>query len=69
VLFRSYRLDEAQRSALAIGASALPPSIQRAALKRQIEFRAGRRCAERALRAAGCVDASPLAIAGDRTPL
>ena len=64
-----YRLDASQRSALAACATALPPSIRRASLKRQIEFMAGRRCAERALRSAGCADAAPIAIADDRTPL
>ena len=64
-----YRLDAAQLPAFAASTHALPPSLRRAALKRQIEFIAGRRCAERALRAAGCADASPLAIASDRRPL
>ncbi len=64
-----YRLDAAQLPALAAGTHALPPSLQRATLKRQIEFIAGRRCAERALRAAGCANAALLAIANDRQPL
>ena len=64
-----YAIDAAHLRALSACAPALPPAIQRAPLKRQIEFLAGRRCAERALRSAGCVQPGLLGIANDRTPL
>lgn len=64
-----YAIDAAHLRALAACAPALPPAIQRASLKRQIEFLAGRRCAARALRSAGCAQPGQLGIANDRTPL
>lgn len=47
----------------------LAPALSRASPKRKTEYLAGRRCAAEALAAAGCVDAAPPGMDGDRLPI
>ncbi|WP_200918083.1 4'-phosphopantetheinyl transferase [Jeongeupia sp. HS-3] len=61
-----FEIDDA--ALLALGADALPDSLANAALKRRIEFLAGRHCARAALRDAGFSGHAGLAIGADRAP-
>jgi len=53
---------------LAVERSLLPESLLSAAAKRKHEFLAGRRCAQNALRLAGCTEPGTLAMGKDKLP-
>jgi enterobactin synthetase component D len=64
-----YTVDAGQLADLTAGGIVLPESLASAALKRQVEFAAGRFCARAALRQLGYESRAPLAIGQHRAPL
>lgn len=63
-----FTVHEATLQSLVDSGLRLPESLQRAALKRRIEFLAGRHCARSALRLAGAADPGTLPISADKIP-
>lgn len=64
-----YEVSVAALEALLGDGVFVPPELERAVLKRKVEFAAGRLCARAALRAAGCVAAADLPIGAHRGPI
>lgn len=64
-----YTVDAGQLACLSASGVVLPESLANAALKRQIEFVAGRFCAREALQQLGCESPVTLAIGQHREPL
>lgn len=64
-----FAIEAGSFEALSASGASLPGALERAPLRRQVEFLAGRRCAAVALRAAGCQDGAMLPIGPRRTPL